>query len=161
MIRSLISAFMMVALIGCSTTADVGNLLPSTGSAIQQQIGHDAAEQVSKLLPPALTLLELQHPHTDEFGIAFISALRAHGFAIMERDSHQLHESPSVDRGRIGTTQRQSLKYVLDGTGETNGLLISIYIGNRTITRPYIALNGRSKPAGYWVQKEQHNDQTK
>jgi Conjugal transfer protein TrbH len=155
MMRSLIiSTFCMLVLGACTTTADVGNLLPSTPTSFQQKLGHDAAAQVSNILPPASTFLYLQQPHTDEFGIAFVSALRAQGFAIEEHDSQRVSHNTTVDRGLYGANQKHSLKYVIDENGEPNGILISISVGARTIARPYTALNGHLKPAGYWVYKE-------
>jgi hypothetical protein len=153
-------ALLALALGGCATTSiQYGNFAQS--AALDQEVlATDAVQQLATLYAPARTRLELQQPASDPFGQALLQSLRNKGFALLEfapvNSSAQAASSAAV-QSRTSATPAPSevlpLRYVLDQAGESSLYRLTLWVGQQSITRPYLAQNG-TFPAGYWVRKE-------
>jgi len=151
--KIIIVALLILALSGCATTGQYGNFIPPTTGVDQQQLAHEAVQQLATLYPPARMRLELQQATPDTFGQALVLALRERGYAILEFDPTR-----AKARGMAASSSASSaglpLRYVLDQAGDSPLYRLTLLVGNQSITRPYLVQDGIFAPAGYWVRKE-------
>ncbi len=151
-----------LALSSCATTSSqYGNFVESA-VLDQEVLATDAAQQLATLHAPARTRLELRQPATDPFGQALVRTLRNKGFALLElaptKTSAQAvaAASAAAQAGESATSvpsQVLPLRYLLDQAGDSTLYRLTLWVGQQSITRPYLAQDGTS-PAGYWVRKE-------
>lgn len=143
---------MCVFVLGGCALLDVdeqyGNFIPASAAAADQRpLAHEAVQQLVTFYPPARTRLELRQPTPDAFGQALLQLLRERGYALLEFNPV---DDPTIEPV---TSAGLPLRYVLDGmdgTGTENMYRLTLLVGDQSITRPYLAQDGRFVPAGYW-----------
>jgi hypothetical protein len=150
-----------LGLAACGTTSPYGNygnfVTTSTAGLDQQKIATDAVQQLVTLYPPAKTSFKLEQPTPDAFGQAFVADLRAQGYALLEYAEPAAR--PALDANASATpapadTSSLPLRYVFDQARDMNLYRVTVWVGNQSITRPYVQQDGTAVPAGYWVRQE-------
>ena len=133
---------------GCmnDTTTPYGNFIEEGGNLDQEKIAGDTVRHLVTLYPPAKSRFALQQATSDRFGQALLSKLRERGYALLEfTDKAEVKQSPDSSL---------PLRYVLDRVDGMNLYRLTLMVGNRALTRPYLRQNGATVAAGYWSQKE-------
>lgn len=131
-----------------SVNFDQQELLTSglpTRELLTRELVGDAVKQLAVLYPPAKTQLEIKQITIDDFGMALVSTLREHGYALMEFNSEE---------GKALTSPALPLRYILDQADDSNLIFMTLLVGPQSLTRPYRIQNGSCLPAGDWVRKE-------
>ena len=136
-------ALLVMALAGCASTAPYGNFATHPPAGLEQKIAVDTAKQLVALYPPARTRFHLGQPTPDAYGSALVEALRARGYALMEFKEAAPATAPAL-----------SLHYVLDAAASPNLYRVTVTVGQKSLSRAYLAQNDRVAPAGAWVRKE-------
>ena len=125
------------------------------------KLATDAVQQLATLYAPARTRLELQQPTPGSVRPGVRQVVARQGLcprwipqpALPRRPRPRRHRR----RGAPATTAASGglpLRYVLDQAGDSNLYrLLTLMVGNQSITRPYLAQNGTFAPAGYWMRK--------
>ncbi|MBK7024112.1 MAG: conjugal transfer protein TrbH [Sulfuritalea sp.] len=138
-----LSAFLVMALAGCASTAPYGNFATEPPAGLEERIAADTVKQLVALYPPARTRFHLGQPTPDAYGSALVEALRAKGYALVE-----------VKEAAPATAPGLSLHYVLDAVASPNLYRVTVMVGQKSLSRAYLAQNDRVAPAGAWVRKE-------
>ena len=138
-----LSALLVMALAGCASTAPYGNFATEPPAGLEERIVADTIKQLVALYPPARTRFHLGQPTPDAYGSALVEALRARGYALMEFKEAAPATAPAL-----------SLHYVLDAAASPNLYRITVTVGQKSLSRAYLAQNDRVAPAGAWVRKE-------
>ena len=76
-----------------------------------------------------------------------MEALRAKGYALVEVKASPQEAAPATVPGL-------SLHYVLDAVASPNLYRVTVMVGQKSLSRAYLAQNNRVAPAGAWVRKE-------
>jgi len=140
-------ALLVMALAGCASTAPYGNFATHPPAGLEQKIAVDTAKQLVALYPPARTRFHLGQPTPDAYGSALVEALRAKGYALVEVKTSPQETAPATAPGL-------SLHYVLDAVASPNLYRVTVTVGQKSLSRAYLAQNNRVAPAGAWVRKE-------
>ena len=140
-------ALLVMALAGCASTAPYGNFATHPPVGLEQKIAVDTAKQLVALYPPARTRFHLGQPTPDAYGSALVEALRAKGYALVEVKASPQEAAPPTAPGL-------SLHYVLDAVASPNLYRVTVMVGQKSLSRAYLAQNNRVAPAGAWVHKE-------
>ena len=138
-----LAALLAMALAGCASTAPYGNFAAHPPAGLEERIAADTVKQLVALYPPARTRFHLGQPTPDAYGSALVEALRAKGYALMEFKEAAPATSPGL-----------SLHYVLDAAASPNLYRVTVTVGQKSLSRAYLAQNNRVAPAGAWVRKE-------
>jgi hypothetical protein len=138
-----LAALLAMALAGCASTAPYGNFATHPPAGLEERIAADTVKQLVALYPPARTRLHLGQPTPDAYGSALVEALRARGYALMEFKEAAPATAPAL-----------SLHYVLDAAASPNLYRVTVTVGQKSLSRAYLAQNDRVAPAGAWVRKE-------
>lgn len=147
MLRILPALILTLAFFGCTTTRPYGNFVHDPNAGLdQEKIATDVVARLVTLYPPARTRLELDQPTPDRFGQALVDKLRARGYALLELEKQQTQTAQTAG-------SNQPLRYVLDRV-DGNLYRVTLMIGDRTITRPYLQQDGTTIAAGYWAYQE-------
>ena len=136
-------ALLVMALAGCASTAPYGNFATHPPVGLEQKIAVDTAKQLVALYPPARTRFHLGQPTPDAYGSALVEAARAKGYALVEFKEAAPATAPGL-----------SLHYVLDAVASPNLYRVTVMVGQKSLSRAYLAQNNRVAPAGAWVRKE-------
>lgn len=137
---------------GCGTTSRMdssfGYFNPTPVSEHDEYLAEDAARQLTVLLPPAATKLELlQHP-SDRFGESLVSLLRGKGFALQEGKSN----APSFKaQNALDSTP---MSYIVDFMDAPVMYRVTVHFGDHSISRAYQPKGKLVQPAGEWVRRE-------
>jgi hypothetical protein len=144
----------LAVLAGCAAgpKPDSYGSFATANSAIDKKMADDAVKKLAALYPPPGTRFELQHAATDPFGASLVATLRAQGYAL------QKHKS-GTSRGADGKNSSRALSYVFDRPAETDLYRVTLKIDAQSLSRAYLARDGSVAPAGYWVRKEQGDEQ--
>lgn len=137
-----LAALLAMALAGCASTASYGNFATHPPAGLEERIAADTVKQLVALYPPARTRFHLGQPTPDAYGSALVEALRARGYALMEFKAAPV------------TAPGLSLHYVLDAVASPNLYRVTVMVGQKSLSRAYLAQNDRVAPAGAWVRKE-------
>jgi hypothetical protein len=137
-----LAALLAMALAGCASTAPYGNFATHPPAGLEERIAADTVKQLVTLYPPARTRFHLGQPTPDAYGSALVEALRAKGYALVE-----FKAAPATAPGL-------SLHYVLDAAASPNLYRVTVTVGQKSLSRAYLAQNDRVAPAGAWVRKE-------
>ncbi len=140
-------ALLVMALAGCASTAPYGNFATHPPAGLEQKIAVDTVKQLVALYPPARTRFTLEQPTPDAYGSALVEALRAKGYALVEVKASPQEAAPATGPGL-------SLHYVLDAVASPNLYRVTVMVGQKSLSRAYLAQNNRVAPAGAWVRKE-------
>ena len=138
-----LSALLVMALAGCASTAPYGNFATHPPAGLEERIAADTAKQLVALYPPARTRFHLGQPTPDAYGSALVEVLRAKGYALVE-----------FKEAAPATVPGLSLHYVLDAAASPNLYRVTVTVGQKSLSRAYLAQNDRVAPAGAWVRKE-------
>ncbi len=138
-----LSAFLVMALAGCASTVPYGNFATEPPAGLEERIVADTVKQLVSLYPPARTRFHLGQPTPDAYGSALVEALRAKGYALVE-----------FKEAAPATVPGLSLHYVLDAAASPNLYRVMVTVGQKSLSRAYLAQNDRVAPAGAWVRKE-------
>ena len=138
-----LSALLVTALAGCASTAPYGNFATEPPAGLEERIVADTVKQLVALYPPARTRFHLGQPTPDAYGSALVEALRARGYALVE-----------FKEAAPATALGLSLHYVLDAAASPNLYRVMVTVGQKSLSRAYLAQNDRVAPAGAWVRKE-------
>jgi hypothetical protein len=138
-----LSALLAMALAGCASTAPYGNFAAHPPAGLEERIAADTVKQLVALYPPARTRFHLGQPTPDAYGSALVEALRARGYALVEFKEAAPAAAPGL-----------SLNYVLDAAASPNLYRVTVTVGQKSLSRAYLAQNDRVAPAGAWVRKE-------
>ncbi len=138
-----LSALLVMALAGCASTAPYGNFATEPPAGLEERIVADTIKQLVALYPPARTRFHLGQPTPDAYGSALVEALRARGYALVE-----------FKEAAPATALGLSLHYVLDAAASPNLYRVTVTVGQKSLSRAYLAQNDRVAPAGAWVRKE-------
>jgi len=138
-----LSALLVMALAGCASTAPYGNFATAPPAGLEERLVADTVKQLVTLYPPARTRFHLGQPTPDAYGSALVEALRAKGYALMEFKEAAPATAPGL-----------SLHYVLDAAASPNLYRVTVTVGQKSLSRAYLAQNDRVAPAGAWVRKE-------
>ena len=150
----IMTILLTLALIGCTTSDPYGNFITSvnvdqqkllTRESLTRELAGDAVKRLMELYPPAQTQLELKQVPSDAFGVALVKIIREEGYALREFKEKE---------GQLSTSPALSLRYVLDQAGEANLYFLTVFVGEKSITRPYRVHKDSLDPAGWWVVKE-------
>ena len=142
-----LSALLVMALAGCASTAPYGNFATEPPAGLEERIVADTVKQLVTLYPPARTRFHLGQPTPDAYGSALVEALRAKGYALVEVKASPQEAAPATAPGL-------SLHYVLDAVASPNLYRVTVMVGQKSLSRAYLAQNNRVAPAGAWVRKE-------
>ena len=130
---------------GCATTATNGTYIENSGYNYRYitYITDDAVSQITKVLPPAKTQINLANADTlsdkDLFGKSLINGLRQHGFAATTG-------IPDTDSSFLPLT------YALSNLDTPNNFHVVINVGNYQFSRLYRADKaGNILPATMWT----------
>ncbi|MES2264566.1 MAG: conjugal transfer protein TrbH [Pseudomonadota bacterium] len=153
-------------LAGCATTNSdntYGNFIPQPLALYDRELAEDAVKRLSAVYPPAITRFDLNQATPDIFGKALVESLRNKGYALLEL-------SPSTTSSKIGSTDNAapnpgenlagqpgkgiSITYVLDMPINPGWYRVTLFVGQQSFTRAYLAQDGSLHPAGAWVRKE-------
>jgi hypothetical protein len=132
-----------MALAGCASTAPYGNFATEPPAGLEERIVADTIKQLVALYPPARTRFHLGQPTPDAYGSALVEALRARGYALVEFKEAAPATAPALN-----------LHYVLDAAASPNLYRVTVTVGQKSLSRAYLAQNDRVAPAGAWVRKE-------
>lgn len=138
-----LAALLAMALAGCASTAPYGNFATHPPAGLEERIAADTVKQLVTLYPPARTRFHLGQPTPDAYGSALVEALRAKGYALVE-----------FKEAAAATASGLSLHYVLDAAASPNLYRVTVTVGQKSLSRAYLAQNDRVAPAGAWVRKE-------
>ena len=138
-----LSAFLVMALAGCASTVPYGNFATEPPAGLEERIVADTIKQLVALYPPARTRFHLGQPTPDAYGSALVEALRARGYALVEFKEAAPATAPALN-----------LHYVLDEAASPNLYRVTVTVGQKSLSRAYLAQNDRVAPAGAWVRKE-------
>ena len=146
---SLLVSLLLLLVAGCATTP-YGNYVDDDATSQNTAvIASDAAYQLMQLYPPASTKINMQHPTTDPFGVAFMENLRKGGYAIQEHVKTSLAQP---DQQAVKPSDGIRLAYIFD---QSSGLYrLSVMIDEQILTRAYVSHQDTMQPAGSWVMKE-------
>jgi len=143
---------------GCVTQGSYGrygNFIETLPAAYSARMVDDIVDRLSALYPPAKTRFTLQQQPVDPFGKALVEKLREKGYAVIE---------PVIQPGQTQQTQGKvsevpqpvhgaDLRYVVDQLGPSQ-YLVTMQVGNQSISRAYRAAANSLTPDGYWARKE-------
>jgi len=138
-----LAALLAMALAGCASTAPYGNFATHPPAGLEERIAADTVKQLVTLYPPARTRFHLGQSTPDAYGSALVEALRAKGYALVEFKDAAPAAAPAL-----------SLHYVLDAAASPNLYRVTVTVGQKSLSRAYLAQNDRVAPAGAWVRKE-------
>ena len=138
-----LAALLAMALAGCASTAPYGNFATHPPAGLEERIAADTVKQLVALYPPARTRFHLGQPTPDAYGSALVEVLRAKGYALVE-----------FKEAAPATVPGLSLHYVLDAAASPNLYRVTVTVGQKSLSRAYLAQNDRAAPAGAWVRKE-------
>ena len=138
-----LAALLAMALAGCASTAPYGNFATHPPAGLEERIAADTVKQLVTLYPPARTRFHLGQSTPDAYGSALVEALRAKGYALVEFKEAAPATAPGL-----------SLHYVLDAVASPNLYRVTVMVGQKSLSRAYLAQNNRVAPAGAWVRKE-------
>ena len=150
--RSIICLLICAVMVGCATPAPVhGNFAVAPAEATSRLVA-DSMKQLSTLYPAARTQLNLRQTTSDAYGQGLIEALRSRGYAVREFNPSEsvLRDSttPAIGNEAI------DFGYVLDQPGRGDIYRLALTVGNKTLTRAYVAQNNTALPAGAWLRKD-------
>ncbi|MDR8093094.1 hypothetical protein KPB05_37190 [Burkholderia gladioli] len=159
------SAISAVMLAGCVSTAQYGDF--SNGSpSIGKSLVADMVEKLSADYPPARTRLNVEQPTQDAFGALFVSQLRTKGFAVAElnqpdidavgkpRDELRRAAHPYFFRAPAPAQTTVDMRYIVDQLGVDSLYRVTIWLGDKSVSRAYVAQGTDVSPVGAWVRKE-------
>lgn len=147
---------------GCATPAThvpgpYGNFVANAPAQHETQLAADAARQLQRLYPPAMTRLSLRHASDDRFGQQLVERLRTQGYAV-QQPATKLGTATST-----GSTQAVApstdaagipFSYVLDAVTSPKLYRVTLMLGSQTLTRAYSLQSDTVHAAGAWVRKE-------
>jgi hypothetical protein len=144
---------------GCVTTntSGYGNFVESK-TIDQTMLAKNALETLKSIYPPALTKFQMQHAHTDVFGVTLVNGLRDHGYSLMEYKPGESAVKPGCgfkpEAPLIQAKEQPEMLpvcYILD---EANNVFrLTLLVGAESLTRPYVERESEPQPVGYWVRK--------
>ncbi|MDN7880115.1 hypothetical protein [Burkholderia aenigmatica] len=161
----LISAITVMTLAGCVSTAQYGDF-SNGSSSIGNGLASDMVEKLSADYPPARTRLNVEQPTQDAFGSLFVSRLRSKGFAVAElnqpdmdatgkpRDELRRAAHPYFFRAPAPAQTTVDMRYVVDQLGVDSLYRVTIWLGDKSVSRAYVAQGTDVSPIGAWVRKE-------
>lgn len=107
----------------------------------------DAAQFLQGRYPPGSTHWTLARPAKDAFGVALVDSLRRQGYAVQEATAPRGRNQPAP------APSGPSLDYVFEPV-DAGVYRLTLRIGQRSLSRAYVAGNGRMQPAGAWSHRE-------
>ena len=142
-------------LAGCATPGSYGkygNFIETLPAAYSTRMVDDTVDRLSALYPPAKTRFTLKQQAVDPFGKALVGKLRERGYAVMEpvpQSGQTQAKGSEVPQPAHGA----DLHYVIDQLG-TSQYLVTVQVGDQSISRAYRAVGSNLTPDGCWVRKE-------
>lgn len=127
---------LVLVLVGCGGSAQYGSFVDGRARA-QAAIAADAATKLRAEFAPDSHSLRLAHTAADVFGRNFVAALRRAGYAVKE-------SSAPLARSEL------SVRYVVDQLKGTQLLRVTVYVRDRTLSRPYGERASGVYPVGPW-----------
>ncbi len=148
-------------LVGCVSPGPYGYLVTGAVSPqIPDQLAQDTVTRMEALYPPAQTRLALTHPATDAYGVALTEALRRKGYGVREapattrRTAYTREDRPEpIERAR-SHDEGLPFRYVVDGPFEPHLYRVTVFIGDRSLSRVYQMHQQSLRQAGAWVRKQ-------
>lgn len=108
-------------------------------------VADDAVRRLASWHPPGATRWTLQRPALDAFGLALVDRLRREGYAVEEAVAPRGTATPAA--------QGALLDYVFEPV-DAGVHRLTLRVGPRTLSRAYMASNGRMAAAGAWSHGE-------
>jgi hypothetical protein len=142
-------------LAGCVTQGSYGrygNFIETLPAAYSARMVDDTVDRLSVLYPPAKTRFTLQQQPVDPFGKALVEKLREKGYAVIE-PVIQPGQTQGKDSEVPQPVHGADLRYVVDQLGPSQ-YLVTMQVGNQSISRAYRAAANSLTPDGYWARKE-------
>lgn len=137
---------------GCATT-QYGNFIQNPSLQASQSMAMDAAAQIDRLYPAASTQLILGHSVHDAFGQTLVEKLRIAGFAVQEVPESSIEQSLfAVPQSPAEPHTGIRLSYIVDQSDDLYHA--NIQIGDRHLSRAFMAKDNGLYPAGHWVSRQ-------
>ncbi|KTC71805.1 conjugal transfer protein TrbH [Legionella birminghamensis] len=133
--------FLLLLCISClasCTSLRYGNFtqLPPHGV---ERMARDTALELSHVYPPAKNRLCLSQSIADPFGLQLIEGLRQKGFAVMEKTT---------------SSREANFSYVVDAPIASHLYRVSVFVGERSLSRAYRLYHGELVPVSGWTVQE-------
>jgi hypothetical protein len=143
---------------GCATQPTVNKQVRTLEMQVGQAVAVDGVATMTGLYPPAQTHLILSRAATDEFGVALVSGLREHGYAVTEPDISATNKTRS-SHTKVNAASAQSVNGIpfnyRIAQVDPNGLYeVVLDVGSNKLARVYVLGDKRINPAGEWTRKE-------
>ncbi|MXS78105.1 conjugal transfer protein TrbH [Nitrosomonas sp. JL21] len=150
--RLLVFLLVSMLLNGCATT-QYGNFIQNPSLQASQSMAMDAAAQIDRLYPAASTQLILGHSVHDAFGQTLVEKLRVAGFAVQEVPEPTIEQSLfAVPQSPAEPQAGIRLSYIVDQMEHIYHA--NIQIGDRHLSRAFMAKDNDFHPAGHWVSRQ-------
>jgi len=149
---------LLIALGGCATQGQYGNLIPADVGGNQVQLASESAVQLETLYPPAKTHFVLQQETKDDFGKTLVVRLREAGYGVREFDQAATAPQEPSELEKLTKPQpitELPLAYLLDAVNDSNLYRLSLLLGSQNLSRLYRVDNGRFVPVGNLVRKKE------
>lgn len=160
-----LAALVALSLVGCATATPYGDF-SNASVGVDKAIAADMVKKLAADYPPARTRLNVSQPTIAEFDATLLSALRVKGFAVAElskpettvegdgRDELRRSTHPYFFRAPAPAQTDVEFHYVVDQVGIDDLYRVTIWLGDKSLSRAYVAQGGNVSPAGVWVRKE-------
>lgn len=149
--RTLVLLLVAMLLDGCATT-QYGNFIQNPSQDANQIMATDAATQIVRLYPAAMTQISIGHVVNDAFGQTLIEKLRVAGFAVQEA------AEPSIEQSLFVASQSPAephagirLSYIVDQSDDLYHA--NLMIGDTRLSRAFNLRTDGIHPAGLWVKR--------
>jgi hypothetical protein len=166
--RILIVASVLAALAlgGCAANPMPYGTFTGTSTIDSTALTSDIVAKLVVDYPPAHTRLNLGQPTQDAFGMGLVAALREKGYAVAEfgkqdaanevKPRDELHRAahPYFFHAPAPAQASVDMRYVVDQLGVDNLYRVTIWLGDKSLSRAYVAQGSELAPAGAWVRKE-------
>ncbi len=150
--KLIVSAVLAVFITGCATSSDFGNYASASKDSNQKMAEATTAKLVA-LYPPAQTRLKLLQPSADAYGSALVQGMRDKGYSIQEYTSSDSASKATSAEALPGSSDL-GLRYIVDAPASTNLYRVTVFVGTQSISRAFLAQDGKLHAAGVWVRKE-------
>lgn len=137
-------SFFTVNPFSSAPSSPYGNFIKDAPEVAIKKLAEDSVNQLAASYPPATTRFDFQHDARDAFGSLLVGTLRAKGYAILEFNPKEPHESNQADHFR----------YVLSQISDLGLYRVTLQTGSESLTRAYRLKENSVYPAGAWVRKE-------
>lgn len=150
--KTLVMILFLACCSGCSWQKQETETVSEVDSP---ELVQDAVSMMFSTYPPAKVRLSLAHEANDAFGLAMVSSLRLHGYAIAE------YAKPEKGKKKQGSVKRpdgMAFAYYLDKNADRDELCVRLHIGSESLSRLYLVKTAggevRYESTGFWTRRQ-------